>query len=30
MAAAASAPVPVEAGEMTLSARVRVVWSLAD
>jgi uncharacterized protein len=23
-------PVPVEAGEMTLSARVRVVWSLAD
>ncbi|MEA3067488.1 MAG: uncharacterized protein QOK41_895 [Sphingomonadales bacterium] len=29
-AMAASAPVPVEAGEMTLSVRVRVVWSLAD
>jgi hypothetical protein len=27
---AATAPVPVEAGEMTLSVRVRVVWSLAD
>jgi uncharacterized protein YggE len=30
MAASAAAPVPVEAGEMTLSVRVRVVWSLAD
>jgi uncharacterized protein len=30
MQAAAPAPVPVEAGEMTLSVRVRVVWSLAD
>jgi hypothetical protein len=30
MAAAAAAPVPIEAGEMTLSARVRVVWSLAE
>jgi len=30
MASGASAPVPVEAGEMTLSARVRMVWSLAD
>jgi uncharacterized protein YggE len=29
-AMAAFAPVPVEAGEMTLSVRVRVVWSLAD
>jgi uncharacterized protein YggE len=26
----AAAPVPVEPGEMTLSVRVRVVWSLAD
>jgi uncharacterized protein YggE len=26
----AAAPVPVEAGEMTLAVRVRVVWSLAD
>jgi uncharacterized protein YggE len=26
----AAVPVPVEAGEMTLSVRVRVVWSLAD
>ncbi len=30
MAPAAAASVPVEAGEMTLSMRVRVVWSLAD
>jgi uncharacterized protein YggE len=30
MTAVAAAPVPVEAGEMTLSVRVRVVWSLAD
>jgi uncharacterized protein YggE len=30
MAVSAAAPVPVEAGEMTLSVRVRVVWSLAD
>ena len=30
MAASAAASVPVEAGEMTLSVRVRVVWSLAD
>jgi uncharacterized protein YggE len=30
VAASAAAPVPVEAGEMTLSVRVRVVWSLAD
>jgi uncharacterized protein YggE len=30
LASMASAPVPVEAGEMTLSVRVRVVWSLAD
>jgi hypothetical protein len=30
VAAGAAAPVPVEAGEMTLSVRVRVVWSLAD
>jgi uncharacterized protein len=30
MAASVAAPVPVEAGEMTLSVRVRVVWSLAD
>jgi uncharacterized protein YggE len=30
MAASPAAPVPVEAGEMTLSVRVRVVWSLAD
>jgi uncharacterized protein YggE len=29
-ASMAAAPVPVEAGEMTLSMRVRVVWSLAD
>jgi len=28
--AMAATPVPVEAGEMTLSMRVRVVWSLAD
>jgi len=30
VASGAAAPVPVEAGEMTLSVRVRVVWSLAD
>ncbi|HEY2230529.1 MAG TPA: SIMPL domain-containing protein [Xanthobacteraceae bacterium] len=30
MGSGAAAPVPVEAGEMTLSVRVRVVWSLAD
>jgi uncharacterized protein len=30
LASVAAAPVPVEAGEMTLSVRVRVVWSLAD
>jgi uncharacterized protein YggE len=30
MAVSQAAPVPVEAGEMTLSVRVRVVWSLAD
>lgn len=30
LASMAAAPVPVEAGEMTLSMRVRVVWSLAD
>jgi len=30
MASVAAAPVPIEAGEMTLSVRVRVVWSLAD
>jgi uncharacterized protein YggE len=30
MAAPASVAVPVEAGEMTLSVRVRVVWGLAD
>jgi uncharacterized protein len=30
MVATAAAPVPIEAGEMTLSARVRVVWSLVD
>jgi uncharacterized protein YggE len=30
MTAVAAAPVPVEAGEMTLSVRVRMVWSLAD
>jgi uncharacterized protein YggE len=30
MAATEAAPVPIEAGEMTLSVRVRVVWSLAD
>jgi uncharacterized protein len=30
LASGAAAPVPVEAGEMTLSVRVRVVWSLAD
>jgi uncharacterized protein YggE len=30
MAVSVAAPVPVEAGEMTLSVRVRVVWSLAD
>jgi uncharacterized protein YggE len=30
MAAAEAAPVPIEAGEMTLSVRVRVIWSLAD
>jgi uncharacterized protein YggE len=30
LASMAAAPVPVEAGEMTLSVRVRVVWSLAD
>jgi uncharacterized protein YggE len=29
-AMSAAAPVPVEAGEMTLSVRVRLVWSLAD
>jgi uncharacterized protein len=29
-AMAAAAPVPVEAGEMTLSMKVRVVWSLVD
>src|SRR5258708_1788455 len=28
--AMAAGPVPVEAGEMTLSVRVRVVWGLAD
>jgi uncharacterized protein YggE len=28
--ASEAAPVPVAAGEMTLSVRVRVVWSLAD
>jgi uncharacterized protein YggE len=27
---AAAPPVPIEAGEMTLSVRVRVTWSLAD
>jgi uncharacterized protein YggE len=27
---AASIPVPIEAGEMTLSVRLRVTWSLAD
>jgi uncharacterized protein YggE len=27
---AAAVPVPIEAGEMTLSVRVRVTWSLAD
>jgi uncharacterized protein YggE len=30
VASGAAAPVPVEAGEMTLPVRVRVVWSLAD
>jgi uncharacterized protein YggE len=30
MAATSAAPVPIEAGELTLSVRVRVVWSLAD
>jgi uncharacterized protein YggE len=30
MAAPASVAVPVEAGELTLSMRVRVVWGLAD
>jgi uncharacterized protein YggE len=30
MTAVGGVPVPVEAGEMTLSVRVRVVWSLAD
>jgi uncharacterized protein YggE len=30
MVMSAAAPVPVEAGEMKLSVRVRVVWSLAD
>jgi hypothetical protein len=29
-AAGGAAPVPVEAGELTLSVRLRVVWSLAD
>jgi uncharacterized protein YggE len=30
MVASEAAPVPVAAGEMTVSVRVRVVWSLAD
>jgi uncharacterized protein YggE len=30
MAMSAAAPVPVEAGEMTLSVQVRLVWSLVD
>jgi uncharacterized protein YggE len=30
MTMSAGAPVPVEAGEMTLSVRVRLIWSLAD
>jgi uncharacterized protein YggE len=30
MSMSTAAPVPVEAGEMTLSMRVRLVWTLAD